>query len=154
MIYGTVRQVVASKKKGQFANMVYEKQLKTLKNVQARVEKHTEMMVRFGIDYDKIGKVQDKRELGILPSQNAGLPWGQWVEEADGSESHFIEHKGNKYLRAYPLSGNIPKTTYYVDGVEVDKDTAKALCLASEFRTSEGGVDCVTIGVDKIISIK
>lgn len=154
MIYGTVRNIVLQKKKGQFANLVYEKQLKTLKTTTARVEKHTEMMVRFGIEYDNISKVKEKRELGILPAKNQDLKWGKWVEEKSGVPSHFIEHNGNKYLRAYPVANCIPKTTYYINGVEATKEEAKALCLASEFKENSGTIDCITINVANIINIK
>jgi hypothetical protein len=149
MIYGKLREVVMSKAKGQFANITWEKELKTLKTVNAKVEKHSDAVVRFGVEYDNISKVQEKRELGILPSENSGLPWGQYKEYP-----YFISHKGQDYLRVSLVPNNRIKSTYYIDGVEATREQAEKLCLASEFKKSDNGLDVLTIKVENILNVK
>ena len=151
MIYGQVRKEVEKRANGTFANVVFEKQLKTLRDVTAKVEKHSEVVGRFGVKYDNIGRVQEKRELGILPSKNMGLPWGEWEDEG---ERYFINHKGEKYLRVSLVPNNKIKTTYYINGEEATREEAEKLCLATEFKKSSKPMDVITVNVKNIMAIR
>ncbi len=150
MIYGKLKKEVEKRANGTFANVSWQKELKTLKGVNAKVEKFSDVVARFGVAYDNIGNVKTKRENGILPSENQGLPWGTWVK---GSK-HFIEHKGSKYLRISLVPNNYVKSSYYVDGLEVSKEYAEKLCLASEFKKSDSTLEILTIKTENIMNIK
>ncbi len=126
---------VQSAPKGAFARAVWVRTLKTRKGVAAIVTKRTEGVVRVGIDYDKVGDVQEGRENGSLPAENAGLPWGQW-EVFPLS----ILHKEARYFRFYFATGENGKrerlkVAYFIDGQPIERDALQAMgiCLASEF---------------------
>jgi hypothetical protein len=151
-----IKDKLASKK-GANLKATWGKTLKTRKEGRGfKVEKITSLVVRGGIDYDNMGIVQEKREDGSLPSQNAGLPWGQWVEFP-----LHIEHKGTDYARFYPASGvNVatgeaftPEVTFLIDGVVSTREQAQALCLASEFPKRDETPLCFTVKADNVLSI-
>lgn len=124
-------KTIIKNRKGANLSVVIEKPLKTKKvHAANNITKITHIVIRGGVEYDNIGLVQEKREDGSLPSENAGLPWGQWVEYP-----LHIEHKGTDYARFYPASGInfTPKVSFLMNGVEVDKSVVEPLCLASEF---------------------
>ena len=141
---------VVSSHKGSNLKATWEKPLKTRKGIDNKITKRTALVVRGGVDYDNIGLVQEKRENGELPSENAGLPWGQWV-----NFPYHIEHKGTDYARFYPASGIkfVPQVQYFLDGVETDKATIQPLCLASEFPVRDEEPLCFTIKAENVISI-
>lgn len=149
MIYARVKKAVELKGKGQFSRVKWEKTLKTRKNVTDKVQKYSEVTARFGIDYDHMKAVQEKRDLGILPSQNQGLPWGQWIDE------NFIGHKGNTYLRIYLIPNNHVKSEYFINGMPATKEECEPLCLASEFRKPTDEEPTVfTINTENLVFIK
>ena len=144
-----VKEIIAKTNKGAIKNVTWHKELKTRKNVTAKVEKITTMQCRFGIEYDNIKNVQTARENGELPKENQGLPWGKWEEYP-----YFIAHKGTDYMRLYTThSNNKAVTKYFVDGVETDKETVKAMCLKSEFSDNKP-TEVVTVKVANIQNIK
>lgn len=112
-----------------------------------------------GFPYDNMGKVQEGRENGELPSENAGLPWGHWMDFP-----YLIGHKGKIYIRLYPPSENrsmkenvkksIPKVRFLTaDGVEVSPEVVKAAALASEFPKEKTEPLCFTVDADNIVEI-
>jgi hypothetical protein len=144
-------------RKGQNINAVWGKPLKTRKGVEDVVEKVTSIIVRGGIEYDNMGIVQEGRDNGTLPEENAGLPWGEWAEFP-----YHITHKDTDYCRFYSASGVdistggefVPKTEYYLNGELVDKATIEPLCLASEFRKpSDDKPLCYTIKAENVKAI-
>lgn len=149
MIYNEIKKRVESKGKGQFTNVVWEKRLKTKANITDIVEKHSEVIGRFGISYDNIGRVKEKREKGILPTESK-LPWGKYVDE----NRNFIEHNGQTYLSVKTVPHNYVRTTYYINGVEATKEEAQKLCLKSEFSSSADRLDVFTLKTSNILSIK
>jgi hypothetical protein len=136
--------------KGQNLRAKWRKPLKTRKGVEDVIEKETQIIVRGGVDYDNIGVVQEKRENGELPTENAGLPWGQWKKFPI-----IIEHKEQEYARLYPASGiNFPvKTKYFFNGIEVPKDEVKEFCLKSEFPEKDEAPLCYTVKVNSIVEL-
>jgi hypothetical protein len=141
---------ILSNNKGSNLRVVWNRPLKTRKGVDSKIEKITKIVARGGIDYDNIGIVQEKRENGELPSENAGLPWGQWA-----NFPYHIEHKGTDYARFYPASGInfTPQVQYLLDGVETDKATIQPLCLASEFPVEKETPLCFTVKAENVISV-
>lgn len=125
---------------------------KTLKTKKAYADKSimkvSRMTGRFGVDYENIHAVHQKRASGELPKQNQGLPWGSWMKDEEG---YLIEHKGKVYVRV-AASPNKTKSTYLVNGVPTDEDTVKSMCLASEFHKGEKP-DVMTISANNIVRI-
>ncbi len=100
-----IKSVIKSHK-GQNLSVILGKQLKTRKRILDSamigdneititgeapvVEKVTSIVIRGGVEYDNQKVVMEGRDDGTLPEENAGLPWGQWVEYP-----FHIEHKGS-----------------------------------------------------------
>jgi hypothetical protein len=166
-----IQQIVSTLKttKGANRRVFWEKPLKLKKDYREgnTIIKKTSLVVRSGIDYDNISSVQEARETGELPSENAGLPWGEWAEFP-----YHIQHKGNDYARFYPASGvDIatgeefrPVTEYFLNGVNVNdiepsdpeatKNWWKGMCLASEFpKPDDEPPRCFTIKAENVVSI-
>lgn len=149
MIYGMVNKVVKEKKKGQFANLTWNKQLKTRAGVDVRVEKVSSAVVRFGVEYEKIKAVQEKKENGEIPKETQPLKWGQWSDFP-----YFISHKDNMYLRCSTVKNSKVKTEYFADGQPITREEAEVLCLKSEFGKSGAEMDVFTVNTENILSIK
>jgi hypothetical protein len=138
-------------KKGANLSVVFDRQLKTRKGVTEAVTKVTRIVARGGVEYDNLSVVKEKRENGELPSENAGLPWGEWVEFP-----LHIRHKDVDYARFYPASGIgfKPQVSYFLDGVEVSKEQVQPLCLASEFPKRDEEPLCFTIKAHNVAMIR
>ena len=135
--------------KGQFASLRMVKPLK-MKKGKTQIFKDSTFVCRIGVDYDNIANVKEKREIGVLPEENAGLPWGEWA-----LFPYVITHKGKFYFRCTQVNNNpnsIPKTRYLRDGAEISKDEAQLDCLASEFYPSDDR-DVFNVTVDYITEI-
>lgn len=157
----TLRNVVESetfnnivdKKRGQFATVHTQREMKVRKG-KAPIVKDSTFTIRVGVNYDNQAAVIEKRESGELPSENNGLPWGEWV---DGYFPYLIEHKETYYVRLTPVYGNDQNkqsVKYFRDGVEIDRETAMADCLASEFPKTSVENNAMTVKFDSIISVK
>lgn len=136
--------------RGQIATLTTIRDAKVRKGC-TPIFKHAKFQCRIGINYDNIAAVKVKREVGILPEVNAGLPWGRWVE---GLFPYVIEHKSTYYFRCTTLNNNvIPQVAWIRNGREITKEQAQADCLASEFRENEDRADVFTIKVESLIEI-
>lgn len=149
MQIGEIKDIIKSRK-GSNLSVIIGKTLKTRKGVSDLVEKVTSIVIRGGIDYDNQKAVQEKRESGELPAENAGLPWGEWVEFP-----LHIAHKGTDYARFYPASGiDFPvKSEYYLNGELTTKEAVQSLCLASEFPQKKDEPLCYTIKAENVRAI-
>jgi hypothetical protein len=138
------------KMKGTIATLKTEKSCKTRKTAgDISVTKVSTFQCRIGVNYDNVAAVKEKRENGELPAENAGLPWGRFV---DGLFPYVIEHNGTFYFRCTTVNNNyIPEVHYFKNAVEISKDEAKLLCLASEFYDKEG--DCFNVKVNNILEV-
>jgi hypothetical protein len=149
----TIKPLILSNK-GSNLSAVIQKDLKLRKPYKEdyKVTKITRLVIRGGIAYDNIGVVQEGRENGTLPAENAGLPWGEWADES----GVHITHKGNDYVRMYPASGiDFPtKVTYLLNGIETSKSEVEYMCLASELpKPDDEEPKCFTIKADNIVEI-
>ncbi len=144
-----IKNILATRK-GSNLHAIFGKEMKTRKGVENKVEKITSIVVRGGIDYDNQAVVKEGREDGTLPEENAGLPWGEWVEFP-----YHIQHKGTDYVRFYSASGLSfePKVEYYLDGIQVDKATIQPLCLASEFPNRQDAPLAMTVKAENVKAI-
>lgn len=145
-----IKEVVKTRK-GSNLSVIIERPVKTYSAHKANnIVKTTQIVIRGGVEYDNIKAVQELRESGALPEENAGLPWGEWAEYP-----LHITHKGSDYARFYPASGInfVPKVSFTMNGVEVDKATIEPLCLASEFAKKEEAPLCFTIKAENVKDI-
>ena len=135
-------------RKGQIVTIQTTRAMKVRKG-QDPIQKSSEFQCRVGVNYDNIQAVKDKRAEGILPAENAGLPWGEWVDFP-----YFIAHKGEYYVRCTVLRNAHRKAPSYTqNGQEITKEQAAVMCLASEFRDSDDN-DVFNIRVSSIRSVK
>ena len=135
-------------RKGTIVTVKTQKAVKVKKG-RAPIKKLSVFQARLGVTYDNMASVKEKRENGILPEQNQGLPWGNWKVYP-----YIIEHNGKEYIRFSKVNSSMKNEThYYRDGIEISKDEMKIDALASEYNT-KGELDCFNIPVDNIIEIK
>lgn len=135
-------------RKGQIVTLVTERPLKVRKN-QEQITKRSTFQCRVGVTYDNIQAVKDKRANGELPAENAGLPWGEWVEFP-----YVIAHKGEYYLRCTMLrNAHRVAPTYTRNGVEISPAEAQLAALASEFRTGDDN-DVFNVKVSSIREVR
>ena len=145
-----IKTAIHSHNKGAFTTIETCKTLKTKKAYADKsIMKVSRMTGRFGVDYNNISKVQQKRESGELPKEPGSLPWGNWVKNEEG---YLIEHKGQIYVRV-ATSPNKTKSTYFINGVPADEGTVKSMCLASEFPKGDKP-DVLAIKASNIVTIK
>ncbi len=135
-------------RKGQIVTITARRTMKTRKAVTSVCEKLSVFQAQVGVEYDNKKAVIAKRESGELPAENAGLPWGRWL-----NYPYIIEHNGKKYFRLYPVNSSFQrKVIYYVNGAESTEAIVRPLCLASEF--DRDPVDVFTYPIDGILSVK
>lgn len=137
-------------RKGQYVTLSTRRPVKVRKG-QPEVFKLSTYTVRVGVAYDNIKAVQDKRAEGTLPAENAGLPWGEWVEYP-----YTIAHKGEMYLRctlAHNTQHRARAAYELADGTSVDVDTVRAMALASEFKEGERDNDVFNIKLSSITQV-
>ena len=135
-------------RKGQIVTVETERPMKVRKGQEA-VTKRSEFQCRVGVNYDNIKAVQEKRESGELPRENAGLPWGEWA-----LFPYVITHKGEYYVRCTVLRNGFRKAAEYRRGDQViTKEEAQIACLASEFRDGDDN-DVFNIKVSSIRSVR
>lgn len=150
MKYEEIKNAIHSIHAGTYANMTTCKTLKTRKEFKDKnIVKISRSTIRSGCDYENLKSTKQGRANSSLPSQNTGLPYGSWIS---GQEKYFIEHKGNIYLRV-TNSPNKSRVTYLVNGIPTDEQEVKAMCLKSEFPTSEKP-SVYNVNIDHIISIE
>lgn len=135
-------------RKGQIVTLVTARPMKVRKGQDA-ITKTSEFQCRVGVNYDNIKAVQEKRAEGQLPAENAGLPWGEWVDFP-----YVIAHKGEYYVRCTILRNAFRKApTFTRGGVEISKEEAQVACLASEFREGDDN-DVFNVKLSAIRSVK
>ena len=113
-------------KKGQICSLSISKPLKLRGGSTGVLVKKSRLQARAGVDYKNIKEVKGA---GIEPQK---LPWGEWEVFP-----HIIKHKEARYFRFSHLNGAKKKVEYLYNGEEITEEQAKALALASEFRSDE-----------------
>jgi hypothetical protein len=135
-------------KAGQFLSLTMDKPLKMRKGM-PQVFKHSKLVVRAGVEYDNQKDVIAKRDNGELPKENAGLPWGEWEQYP-----YTISHNGGRYFRFSTAKG-APRfsPTFTINGVEIPKEVAEKMALASEFKDARD-LDVFTLKEENLTSVK
>lgn len=143
-----IQEVLKKYKGGTFTTIVSQRKAKTYKKCTADILKETVYKgARLGIGYDNMKQTQRGRNEGRLPSENMGLPWGEWHQYP-----YLITHKGNWYLRIYADVDKI-KTYWFQDNERVSKDEIWDVLLASEKknRSFDDKFLTLTINIKSII---
>jgi hypothetical protein len=137
-------------RKGQIVTVKTIRAVKMRKG-QPAVNKASEFQCRVGVTYDNIQAVQDGRADGTLPAENAGLPWGEWIEFP-----YTIGHKGETYVRCTLLKNNFRRAPVFtlVDGTEIAKADVMPLALASEFKEKDADSVVFNIRLSSILDVK
>lgn len=149
MNMNVIRDVVTRKQKGAFTSLLWERPLPVRKAFADNiVTKRTSAVVRFGIEYDNMGSVQEKRANGELPATNDGLKWGEW-----SLYPYFIKHKGKNYLRCTEAQNSPIHTEYFLNGKKVRREAVEPICTKAAF-TDHSKLDVFTIDCDNILAIR
>jgi hypothetical protein len=137
-------------RKGQIVTVKTIRAVKMRKG-QPAVNKASEFQCRVGVTYDNIQAVQDGRADGTLPAQNAGLPWGEWIEFP-----YTIGHKGETYVRCTLLKNNFRRAPVFtlMDGTEIARADVMPLALASEFKEKDEDSVVFNIKLSSILDVK
>jgi hypothetical protein len=136
-------------RKGQIVTVKTTRPVK-MKKGQAEVFKTSEFQCRVGVNYENMAAVKEGRANGELPAENAGLPWGEWLEFP-----YTIGHKGETYVRCTMLNNAFRRAPVFTlaDGSVVDKETVKQGALASEFREGDDNL-VFNIKVSSLVEVK
>ena len=136
-------------RKGQIVTVKTQRPVK-MKKDQPAVTKTSEFQCRVGVNYDNIKVVKEGRASGELPAENAGLPWGEWIDFP-----YTIGHKGETYVRCTMLDNSFRRAPVFMlaDGTVVDKEFVKSKALASEFKEGDESV-VFNIKLSSLLEVK
>lgn len=136
-------------RKGQIVTVKTQRPVK-MKKDQPAVTKTSEFQCRVGVNYDNIKAVKEGRASGDLPAENAGLPWGEWIDFP-----YTIGHKGETYVRCTMLDNSFRRAPVFMlaDGAVVDKEFVKSRALASEFKEGDESV-VFNIKLSSLLEVK
>ena len=141
------------KTKGQFVGVTFQTQ-----KTPAASFKGTELLklvkgtFRAGINFANLGSVKE----GIANGERnevGQLPWGEWI-----TFPYVISHKGETYIRLYPVISENQKVTseYFVNSKQVSKETFASYLTPSEAKKllePDKVADCFSIKENNIISM-
>ena len=117
----SIREVALSKK-GTFATVEYAKEVKTLKGCPVTITKKTiARNVRIGCEYDSLKVVKDARGVKTTEEsreKSSGLNGFTWVN----FPTILQNKKGDKFVRITTNSNTKFDTTYYANGIKVNKE--------------------------------
>lgn len=138
-------------KRGQFIKLCWQRLVETAAAYKhLTIEKRTTVTARTGVEYDNVKAVQEKRETGELPEQNAGLPFGEWTVYP-----YVIRHKGQDYARIYTVKGAKADVEWYCNGRRINDAQALSYLTPSARKKSfgKGDLDCFTVKMNDVIKI-
>lgn len=153
MTINEIEKAVLNCKKGSNQHIVFRRPMETYKKVADKVEKETEMIVRFGINYDNLASTKKGRADGTLPQTNQGfLGAKSWVV---GMENYILQSKYKTLLRCYQSNLFAYKVVkYYLNGKEVKKEDIIDLCTAKEFpKTPSREIPLFDIDINSVVAI-
>lgn len=137
-------------KRGAYRAVVWERPLKTRKDVRDVVVKRTYGTgLRFGVCYDNMASTQKGRSDGTLPPENQGLRGREWLIPQLTLRSLKT---GNTLVRLSLAQSSTFNTEYFLNGRKVEKAEIEPLVLKSEIKSHEMP-QCFDISTDYIIAI-
>jgi hypothetical protein len=116
--------------KGQIVTLTTAREVKYRKDSPtAQTIKVSTFQCRMGVNYDNLKVVQEKREDGSLPAENAGLNGMEWVQFP-----HLLRgiKSGTYQMRCTRFNGNASKVAFVRNGEEISREDALVGTLASE----------------------
>lgn len=137
---------------GQFHSISWQRDCKTRAAFKGNkiTKKATCSSARFGVSFDAMESVKEKRENGELPPVNTGLKGLVYLVP---NKILMNPKTGKTSLRVSLAQNSKVKTSYYLNGVEVQKSDIEHMLLKSELGTHEN-MDCFNISTDSITEIK
>ena len=149
MTYENVMNRIKAKR-GAYRAVLWERPLKTRKNVKDVIVKRTYgTALRFGVCYDNMASTQKGREDGTLPAENQGLRGREWIIPNLTLRSLKT---GNTLVRLSLAQNSTFRTEYFKNGVKVEKAEIEPLVLKSEV-TSHEMPNVFDLCVDNILCI-
>ena len=136
--------------KGQFVTARWQSVVATSAAFKAlKITKITSAVVRSGIDFSNLTSVKDGIENGER-NEVGSLPWGEWI-----NFPYIIGHKNKEYVRLYPSVNNIPKVSYFIDGVETSKAEILQYLTASTVKKmlEAKAPECFTLTSTNVLDI-
>lgn len=116
-----IKNVLSKRQKGTYVQICTEKEITSerSKKLGVCVLKETTMTVRWGINYNNLKSVKEKRASGVEASSYS--PWYRHVDVTP----HILEKISDptkKYLQLFPVNRKgYSKTRYFINGVEKTK---------------------------------
>lgn len=152
MEFSKVKRIVNNIGGGQFHSMVWEREVPVKKSAGNVVVKKrtTASGIRFGVNYDAMKAVNEKREKGELPAENQGLKGREWI--VPNLYLRSIK-SGKTMLRCSLSKASKMQTTWYLNGKETTKEALSSMLYAKDLNGSKAEIDCFDIGTDNIIAI-
>lgn len=122
-------------KRGAYRAVLWERPLKTRKNVKDVIVKRTYgTALRFGVCYDNMASTQKGREDGTLPAENQGLRGLTWIVPNLTLRSLKT---GDTLVRVSLARNSTFSTEYFLNGRKVTKEEIEPLVLRSELGRHE-----------------
>lgn len=138
-------------RKGSFVKLKWQKVLTNYKTTPADIQviKISQAVVRFGVQYDNLSKVQEKRENGTLPQENQGLNGMEWI-----LYPYILKNKNNnEFLRVYTVPNCKIESKYYLNGNEITKEEAQEYCTKANFSSNNTPLDCFNVKIENILEL-
>lgn len=155
--------------KGQFIPATWESPKKpAAAHKEHRLVKRTSGIFRAGINFSNLGSVKDAIRDGER-GEVGKLPFGEWE-----TFPYFIQHNGERYVRLYPPAKTIEvvddngetinkrvadwaaaclSVQYFVDGVEVDRETFNGFLTPSDAKKRDKETDCITVKASNLVHL-
>lgn len=122
-------------KRGAYRAVLWERPLKTRKNVKDVIVKRTYgTALRFGVCYDNMASTQKGREDGTLPAENQSLRGLAWIVPNLTLRSLKT---GDTLVRVSLARNSTFNTEYFLNGRKVTKEEIEPLVLRSELGRHE-----------------
>lgn len=133
-------------KKGKFGSISYARTAKVKKNSPCIVKHTTASGVRFGVNYDNLQAVKDKRESGELPAENCGLKGMEWVKFPYLAKNIKTE---SLQIAINPTEKSKYNVSWTVNGVPCTYDAIEEYLYSSE-KKSDKDKDKVKLDVFRV----
>lgn len=128
-------------KAGTYAQVTWQKVVKTPTKSDLVVVKRSIATVRAGIEFQNLAQNSDR--------VTGPLPWGVWLVKP-----WVITHKGGLYYRLYLTDGWKVNQTFTIGGREATKQEAQAVTLASEWPKPTGeAVKTFTVKAEGVLAV-
>lgn len=142
-------KIILNTPKGQFLSVIIKRKLKLRAGIIDNLaEKETILNVRAGVEYDNINVVKEKRDEGILPEINQGLPWGVWEKYP-----FTIKHNKQRYVRLSLNPAAKIESSFFLNNKKVEKEIIAPFVLKSEIESKENSVEVITVKEDNIVCV-